>query len=327
MTLWRQIQRQNFTKLECLLDYLELDAELRVKISSRPQFPLNVPARLAAKMPKNCLDDPIVRQFLPLQEERNKNFSYKQDPVGDRQARHAPKLLRKYNGRSLIVTTSACAMNCRYCFRQHFSYAEQPGFERELALIASDPSIKEVILSGGDPLSLGDTALGSLLNSLEQIAHIDLIRFHTRFPIGIPERIDASFLSMISRVKKQVVFVVHTNHAHEIDSDVADALKQIQRLGIPVLNQAVLLRGVNDSISALKELCHTLTSIGVMPYYLHQLDEVDGAAHFEVPEEEGLSLIEELESQLPGYAIPRYVKEIAGEPSKTNLMKRELCTL
>lgn len=314
---WKKILRQNFTDVHTLADLLELDASQRKKLLARPSFPLNVPFRLAKKMAKGTLADPILKQFLPLEVELKRNELFVIDPVGDSVCRKSKKLLHKYQGRALLVCTSACAMHCRYCFRQNFDYEVSKGFDEEIELIAQDDSIQEVILSGGDPLSLDDRVLGSLLNSLGAIPHLKKIRFHTRFPIGIPERIDESFLSLLKSFPLQIWFVVHINHPLELDEDVFEALKSIQKLGIPVLNQSVLLRGVNDTVETLAELSSMLSDRGILPYYLHQLDRVQGAAHFEVSEEEGKNLIDELSKRLPGYAVPKYVKEIAGMPGKT----------
>jgi KamA family protein len=210
-------------------------------------------------------------------------------------------------------------MHCRYCFRQAFPYAAKTQYEEELALIAKDTSLHELILSGGDPLSLTDRDLKALLTSLDQMPHIQLIRFHTRFPIGIPERIDETFLSMLEECKTQIIFLIHTNHARELDADVLSALKKVQHCRIPILTQTVLLKGVNDSFEVLKELFLTCATAGIIPYYLHGLDQVEGTAHFEVDHETGRGLIHALRSHLPGYAVPRYVQEIPGKTEKTLL--------
>lgn len=318
IALWRQLLRQNFTDWNLLADFLELDAAQRARIVVKPCFPLNMPLRLAQKVRKGTLDDPILRQFLPTVEETVVTADFMQDPVGDGRSRCAPKLLHKYAGRVLLVTTSACAMHCRYCFRQNFPYeTEKKGFEQELALIAADPTIREVILSGGDPLSLSNETLSTLLSQVQTIPHVTKIRFHTRFPIGIPERIDMGFLEMISCARVQVYLVVHANLAIELDDEVMERLAVVRRAGAVVLNQAVLLKGVNDSVDALQALCERLVDGGVLPYYLHQLDRVQGAGHFEVPEEEGKALMRELAKRLPGYALPRYAKEIAGDYGKS----------
>jgi EF-P beta-lysylation protein EpmB len=315
---WRQIQRSNFTNWEKLADFLELDEHERLEISKKPGFILNLPLRLARKIEKGNLEDPILRQFLPTTAEEIVSKGFVVDPVGDHACRRASKLLHKYQGRVLLVTTSACAMHCRYCFRQNFDYdVEDKTFTEELEVIAQDKTIKEVILSGGDPLSLSNHQLQALFERIAEIPHINRLRIHSRFPIGIPERIDDHFLEMIKKMPKQVWFVIHCNHPNELDNDIFSHLKALQRLGVVVLNQSVLLRGVNDDVDAMAKLCETLCDNGVLPYYLHQLDRVQGAAHFEVSREEGLELIDQLIVRLPGYGVPKYVQEISGEPSKT----------
>lgn len=317
---WRQILRNNFTQWEKLADYLELKQHQRESILPKSHFPLNLPLRLAQKIAKGNLHDPILKQFLPTIEEKKQHPLFVTDPVADHSFRVKSKLLHKYNGRVLLVCTSACAMHCRFCFRQNFNYdVTDQSFTNELEIIARDPSIHEVILSGGDPLSLSDLTLKKLLTEIAHIPHIRRIRFHTRFPIGIPERIDADFLALLQEAPCQIWFIIHTNHPQELDDEIFAHLKALQKLGIVVLNQAVLLRGVNDNAETLKQLCELLVDHGIFPYYLHQLDRVQGASHFEVGEEEGVSLIEEIAKQLPGYAVPKYVREIPGEPNKTPL--------
>ncbi|MBP9841174.1 MAG: KamA family radical SAM protein [Simkaniaceae bacterium] len=308
---WRQIQKTNFISTESLSTYLG------IPIPKHP-FALNVPLRLAEKMEKGNKEDPLFRQFVTTEEEFLKDPSFKEDPVDDAAFLKAPKLIKKYQGRALLTVTSACAMHCRYCFRQNFDY-QKGDFEAELKAIQEDPSIFEIILSGGDPLSLSDQKLALLLNKLSAIPHLQLIRFHTRFPIGIPERIDESFLNLLQSIQKQLIFVIHCNHPKELDGDVLHALKKIQRLGIPVLNQAVLLKGINDNLETLKELCLTLVSHGILPYYIHQLDQVQGAQHFEVDSLKGKELMTALRGSLPGYAVPLFVAEIPHKPNKTPL--------
>lgn len=320
-SLWRHIQKTNFTDLRKLLLFLDLPIEERIEqLIERPFFTLNLPKRLAEKIKKSSWDDPILRQFLPAKEELILHPLFMKDPVEDAAFCKTPKLLHKYQARALIVTTSACAMHCRYCFRQNFEYeTQEKGFQKELIAIQQDPSLKEILLSGGDPLSLSDLQLTFLLQELSKISHLKRIRFHTRFPIGIPERIDDSFLSILKNCTKQIVFVIHCNHSNEFDEEIFKRLKYVQQLGIPVLSQTVLLKGVNDTLYNLKNLFELLIDHGILPYYLHQLDRVQGAAHFEVPESIGLSLMEELARELPGYALPRYVKEISHASYKTPL--------
>jgi len=316
--LWRQIQKNNFTRIAPLLDFLELADSLRTKVLERPKFTLNLPQRLASKIAKNTLDDPILKQFVPLEEELVSAPGFVSDPVNDQSFQKTKKILHKYEGRALIVATSACAMHCRFCFRQNFPYeTEEKSFDEEIAYLKNNPSVAEIILSGGDPLSLSDVVLGNLFSALESIKHIKRIRFHTRFPIGIPERIDNSFLNVLASSSKQIFFIVHANHPLEIDRDVAGSLKKIQRLGIPVLNQSTLLKGVNDDEETLLGLSEALVDAGVIPYYLHSLDKVEGTGHFAMPETRGPELIRYVQTHLSGFGVPRLVREEPGKPSKT----------
>ncbi|MCH9625756.1 MAG: L-lysine 2,3-aminomutase [Chlamydiales bacterium] len=316
--VWKKLQKENFTSLEKLCAFLQLSDYQKQTLISTPKFPLNLPKRLAEKIQKNTLDDPIFKQFVPQSYELKTHPLFTQDPVGDTQACIESKLLQKYKTRALLVTTGACAMHCRYCFRRHFSYAPfKEGFEKELRQIQNDSSLREVILSGGDPLSLSNKHLKTLLNDIASISHIKRVRFHTRFPIGIPERIDAEFLELLESSSLQFFFVIHVNHPKELDTDILLALKKVQKLGIPVLNQWVLLKEINDTLEVLQTLCEQLVDNGIFPYYLHQLDRVEGGAHFEVDIETGKKLIEELNKRLSGYGVPKYVQEIPSEPSKT----------
>ena len=328
---WRQILRHNFTSLEKLSSFLTWDAHLQDLVLTKATFPLNLPLRLAQKIAKNTLDDPILQQFLPMKTEREQpllNHSslerlplFSKDPVQDMRFAKEAKLLQKYHGRALLLVSSACAMNCRFCFRQHFPYErEHKNFTKELLLLRENSSIEEVILSGGDPLSLDNADLFALLDDLATISHIKRIRFHTRFPLGIPERIDEELLAYLSTYAKQLFFAIHTNHAKEFDDDIFQALHSLHKLGIPILSQTVLLHGINDQIETLVELYTTLVNHGILPYYLHQLDPIEGSHPFFVPKEHGQRLIQELQRRLSGYAVPKYVEELPGAASKTAII-------
>jgi EF-P beta-lysylation protein EpmB len=316
--LWRQIQKENFHSLKALIEYLEISSDLQKALLDRSHFPLNLPKRLAEKIEKNSLEDPIFRQFVPLKDEKETLPGFVLDPVEDQSFCKSSKMLQKYEGRALLLTTSACAMNCRFCFRQNFPYeTKESSFTKEIEILKEDASIHEVILSGGDPLSLSDETLSFLFSSLEEISHIQRIRFHTRFPIGIPERIDDSFLSCLAQSSKQIFFVIHCNHPNELDEDVILSLKKVLRLGIPVLSQSVLLKGVNDNPEILLSLYEKLINAGVIPYYLHELDPVQGASHFLVSQEKAISLIQYLQTKISGYGVPRLAKEEPHRKSKT----------
>ena len=310
---WKRIQKENFTDIEELAAFLELPYAF--PLLKKSKFPLNLPRRIALKISKNNLEDPILRQFLPIEDE-NRHSGYT-DPVQDASFQKTSHLLHKYAGRMLIVTTGACAMNCRFCFRQNYEYSSGGDFSKELEILSQDETIEEVLLSGGDPLSLSNRRLRILLENLAKIPHVKRIRFHTRFPVGIPERIDGDLLTILEKCPQQIIFILHINLAEELDPDITSALKKIARLGIPILTQTVLLRGVNDSLEVLKKLFLTLVNNGLIPYYLHQLDPVQGAMHFEVLLHK--ELLEALHAELPGYALPRFVKEEPFAKGKTLL--------
>jgi EF-P beta-lysylation protein EpmB len=284
------------------------------------QFPLLVPRGYVARMQTGAPHDPLLRQVLPLGEELADVPGFVADPTGDSRAARQPCLLQKYAGRVLLVATGACAIHCRYCFRRHYPYGEaarslahwQPAIDE----ITADPSVHEVILSGGDPLALVDNVLAGLVDRLAAIPHLRRLRIHTRLPIVIPERVTDELATMLCSTRLVPIVVVHANHANELDETVAAALARLADAGVPLLNQAVLLRGVNDSVDVQAALCERLVDLRVMPYYLHQLDRVAGAAHFEVPVEVGRRIVSELRSRLPGYAVPRYVQELPGAGSK-----------
>jgi EF-P beta-lysylation protein EpmB len=267
--------------------------------------------------------DPLLRQVLPLAPEAEDVAGFSVDPVGDLRATLQPGLIQKYRGRVLMVATGACAVHCRYCFRRYFPYAQMPhsaaAWEPALSHIASDPTISEVVLSGGDPLTLVDQTLVQLVNRLAAIAHLRRLRVHTRLPIMIPQRVTPELLDGLCQTRLTTILVVHVNHPAELDGAVREALGRMAGAGLPLLNQAVLLRGVNDDVDTLEQLCLSLVDNRVMPYYLHQLDRVRGTAHFEVPIWRGRQLTEALRQRLPGYAVPRYVQEAPGRLAKEAL--------
>jgi L-lysine 2,3-aminomutase len=282
-------------------------------------FPLLVPREFLARARHGDSADPLVVQVLPKAAEKAATAGYSTDPLGEAGSTCCPGLLWKYHGRSLMVTTGACAVHCRFCFRRHFPYAAEQiaaDWEAPLARIAAETSLDEVILSGGDPLSIADEHLARLARRLAKIRHLKRLRLHTRVPIMVPQRVDNELLSWLRETRLTSVVVVHVNHPAEIDAAVAAALGRLVDAGIPVLSQAVLLRGVNDRVEILAELCSRLLDLRVMPYYLHQLDRVAGAAHFAVPETTGIALMAQLRKLLPGYGVPRYVRETAGGQNK-----------
>ena len=300
---------------------LRLDPQL-VAGSDRAvrQFPLRVPRGFVRRMRPGDPGDPLLRQVLPLAAESLEVPGFVADPLAEHAATRAPGLLQKYYGRALLITTAACAVHCRYCFRREFPYAdaqpEGPRWSAALDTLAADPSIVELILSGGDPLSLSNARLARLTGELRRIPHLRRLRLHTRTPIVLPERIDDELLEWFTCLPWPTVMVVHCNHANEIDDSVREAMALLRARGVTVLNQSVLLAEVNDSVQALSALSEALWSAGILPYYLHLLDPVRGAAHFAIPEARAVALMDELITRLPGYLVPRLVRERPGAPAK-----------
>jgi len=305
-----------------LLSQLGLEGKLQsIDTVLLRDFPLRVPQSYINKMHYGDVNDPLLRQVFPLIDESYHTEHFVTDPVGDNLAISSPGLLQKYHGRALLVTTGACAIHCRYCFRRHFPYGDSNPlagqWQHTLTILNNDSSINEVILSGGDPLVLSDNKLKKLVQDLEQIPHLKRLRIHTRLPIVLPERIDPHLLSWLKKTHLQTIMVIHANHANEIDSDVADALNKLRLAGCQLLNQAVLLRGINDNAESLIALSERLSDVSVLPYYLHLLDPVAGASHFDVADHVGVELINNIRTKLPGYLVPRLVREQQGETSKT----------
>lgn len=319
---WQHALAQAVTDPAELLALLGLDQSLLPAAQAAVRlFPLRVPRGFVARMQRGNLADPLLQQVLPLGAELQEIQGFSADPVGDMASRIAPGVLHKYRGRALLIATGACGVHCRYCFRRHFPYgaetASNSHWQNALAAIRMDSSIHEVILSGGDPLSLNDRRLRELTQQLEQIPHVQRLRIHSRQPIVLPERVDAGLLAWLDATRLQKVLVLHANHAQELNDEVAAACRALQDSGVKLFNQSVLLKGINDSVSTLAQLSECLFAIGVQPYYLHLLDRVQGAAHFEVTEAQAQTLLRELTATLPGYLVPKLVREISGHASKT----------
>lgn len=288
---------------------------------ARPNaFPLLVPRSFVDRMRPGDPHDPLLRQVLPAPDELLSPPEFTADPLGEAELAGSSNTLWKYPNRLLIVTVARCAVHCRFCFRRHFfchrEGATNDNWEGALERIAAEPSIHEAILSGGDPLMLDDDRLADLVRRLAAVAHLTRFRVHTRMPIVLPSRVTPELVAVMRSTRLAPVVVVHANHVQEIDERVAAALARLVDAGVVVLSQSVLLRGVNDSVEALAALLERLIDLRVMPYYLHQLDRVAGAAHFEVPEAEGVRLMRHLRERLPGYAVPRYVRELPRGESK-----------
>jgi EF-P beta-lysylation protein EpmB len=302
-----------------LCELLQLPAEMANSLAATG-FPLLVPREFVARMKPGDPRDPLLLQVLPTPAELESTPGFTADPVGDGAAEVLPGLLHKYAGRVLLITTGACAVHCRYCFRRHFPYEAAPkglaAWAPAIEHIAADDSIHEVILSGGDPLTLVDETLAALAERLAEIPHVKRLRVHTRLPVVLPQRVTGELLDWLTGTRLTPWVVVHANHVNEIDGAVAHALGRMVDAGVPVLNQAVLLTGVNDSVDAQSALNERLVNLRVQPYYLHQLDRVAGAAHFAVPTERGVQIVAELRERFPGYAVPLFVEEVAGGLSK-----------
>ena len=322
--LWQTLLADAITRPADLLAALGIDpAQPALAAEALRAFPIRVPRGFAARMARGDVDDPLFRQVWPSPREADEVPGYTTDAVGDLAKLKDGGLIHKYQGRALAIATGACAVNCRYCFRRHFPYgdalASRNHWRATLASLDADPSIEEVILSGGDPLALSDDKLAEFATALAERPWIKRLRLHTRLPVVLPERVDERLLGWLSASRLQKVVVLHINHANEIDEAVIEACARLRSAGVTLLNQAVLLHQVNDSTDAQARLSERCFAAGVLPYYLFVLDRVAGAAHFDVSELTAQTIMRELAARLPGYLVPRLVREIAGEPAKTLL--------
>lgn len=308
-----------------LFDYLELDeTQLSEALAAHGDFQVRVPHAYLSRIRKGDPDDPLLRQILPVAEELLVVPGYSKDPLTEQQANPVPGLIHKYHGRLLLIVSPNCAINCRYCFRRHFPYQEnrpaRPEWQNALDYIAGDESISEVIYSGGDPLATGDNQLQWLTEQIAGIRHVKRLRVHTRLPVVIPDRITDSCLQWLTGTRLQTSMVIHSNHPNELDESVGASLLALKAAGITVLNQSVLLAGVNDDSDTLARLSERLFEFGCLPYYLHQLDKISGAAHFAVSDETARELHCQLLARLPGYLVPKLVREVPKATSKLPLI-------
>lgn len=318
---WLAELADSYTRPADLLAFLELEtADTTQDPNAALSFPFRVTRSYAARMAKREPNDPLLRQVLPLREELAEYPGFSTDPVGDVRALAGPGVLHKYQGRVLLLTTGACAIHCRYCFRREFPYGQHSMSKSEeqasLDFIRGNASIREVILSGGDPLVLGDERLAGLLAAIAAIPHVQRLRLHTRLPIVLPSRITPELAMMLTGTRLGVVLVVHANHPAELDAAVGSALERLRRANLRLLNQTVLLKDINDQADILVRLSEALFEHGVLPYYLHLLDKAKGTAHFDVDEATASALHAQLRRRLPGYLVPKLVREVAGEASK-----------
>lgn len=320
--IWQRLLNDAVTQPAELLALLDLDPALPALDYARlKHFPLRVPRGFAAKMRRGDAQDPLFLQVWPSSREAIETPGFVADAVGDLVKLKTGGVIHKYRGRALVIATGACAIHCRYCFRREFPYGETLGargqWRETLATLAADPTIEEVILSGGDPLALSDDKLAAFVEALSDIPHLRRLRLHTRVPVVLPERVDAALLGWLSASPLQKIVVLHANHANELGEDLRLACEALRAAGVTLLNQSVLLRGINDSPAALVALSERLLACAVLPYYLHLIDRVNGSAHFEVVETAAGQLMQQIAAQLPGYLVPKLVREIAGESAKT----------
>lgn len=323
---WKQALAQAYSDPLTLLQALDLTPDQIPDLDPTPgAFRLLVPRGFAALMTPGDPHDPLLRQVLPLGAEHRAADGFVLDPVGDGQATRTTALIQKYQGRALLMAHGACAVHCRYCFRRHYPYSDMGAYQERtdtaLQVIAGDPSLSEVILSGGDPLMLDDNALTDLLRRLDAMSHLQRLRLHTRLPVVLPERITERLCAQFRSLRLRPVLVIHANHGRELGENCANALEQLRSAGVTLLNQSVLLEGVNADTDTLTDLSSRLFTLGVLPYYLHQLDPVQGAAHFSVSNTRAVHLAQTLRERLPGYLVPRLVHEVPGEPAKRPLIE------
>jgi L-lysine 2,3-aminomutase len=316
---WQRLLSEGFASSHALLEYLDLPVA-DASAEAEQLFKTRVPRGFAACMARGNPDDPLLRQVLAIQEEAVLTPGFVPDPLDEARYNPVPGLIHKYHGRVLLTVTGACAVHCRYCFRRHFPYeANNPGrlgWQAAFDYIAADKSIHEVILSGGDPLIASDATLQFLLDALAEIPHVQTIRIHTRLPVVLPERVDAGLCAVLRASRFKKVVVLHANHANELSAGVMQACGALRDAGCVLLNQSVLLKDVNNNADCLVSLSERLWVCGVLPYYLHVLDKVQGAGHFEVSDAEAKALLIALRARLPGYLVPRLARELPGEKSK-----------
>jgi EF-P beta-lysylation protein EpmB len=322
---WQQLLGNTVDDPVQLLELLELPESLLDGARlGNSLFSLKVPLPFIQKMEKGNPHDPLLRQVLPLGQEEQDVPGFISDPLGEMNANPLDGMIHKYKGRVLLILSGACAVNCRYCFRREFPYSDNrlgsEQWDKILDYLRADSSIKEVIFSGGDPLATSDSRLQRIIKDLESISHLTRLRIHTRLPIVIPQRITAELVEILSGNRFDTTLVVHANHANEIDDELGSKVQFLKENQVTVLNQSVLLKGVNNSLEDLKNLSETMFHHGILPYYLFTLDPVKGAAHFDVPDQQAIHLHQQLQAELPGYLVPKLAREIPERPSKTLLI-------
>lgn len=319
---WQTLLKESRITPEALIKELELpETYLEGAKAGDQLFSLRVPKPYRDRIQKSNPNDPLLMQVLPLQQETLNIPGYVLDPLEESDSNPIPGLIHKYKSRVLLVGSGACAINCRYCFRRHFPYADNglsnEGIEQVVEYLLAKPDINEVILSGGDPLATPDNRLEHLVNRLSTVPHLKRLRIHTRLPVVIPQRITEKLIALLTESRLKIIWVLHINHANEIDTAVKNTVKKLTERGMTMLNQSVILKGVNDSVEVLSQLSETLFETGILPYYLHAFDPVQGASHFDVGDQQALELWHELQKELPGFLVPKLVREEPGKASKT----------
>ena len=322
---WQDALRDCVTDIDALCEYLELSNEFKSShCLAESNFPLRVPRQFLSKISKGDPNDPLLLQVLPLQQEILQSLYYQADPVNDLAHNPVAGIVHKYKHRALLTLTGSCAIHCRYCFRREFPYAEQnalKGHARDaIEYLANNSNIHEVILSGGDPLSLSDSKLGLLFKDFDKIKHIKTIRIHTRFPIVIPQRLSNCFIKLLAKSSKKIVLVLHANHPNELDQNLKHACQNLREIGVTILNQSVLLRNINDTEETLTALSTKLFDYGILPYYLNLFDKVRGGQHFDIPIEEAKTIYSKIRANLPGYLVPKLVRDDGNNIAKTLLV-------
>lgn len=320
---WQKATAQAVTDVQTLALLIGVQSEELERITANDPFELRIPHTFIRRMKRGAINDPLLLQMLNRSEEQLPHENYSDDPLAEHSGNPCPGLIHKYKGRVLLTVATACPLNCRYCFRRHFPYQQNrlspSTWQPALDYIRHTPSISEVILSGGEPLMLKDDVLAKLLEQLQSISHVRLLRIHSRFPIAVPQRVTQALVNVLCSTHIPLTLVLHTNHANEIDATVIDALKPLRHSAVTLLNQSVLLRDINDSVNALDALSRRLFEAGILPYYLHVLDKVRGTEHFNVDDTQARRLVGQLTNRLPGYLLPTLVREIPHRAAKTRL--------
>lgn len=324
---WQMSLKSLVTDPAELLALLDLPAvHLDAAVRAAELFPLRVPREFIALMQPGNINDPLLKQVLPIDAEFIDKPGFITDPLEEASARPVPGVVHKYRDRLLLILSGACAINCRYCFRRHFPYADNriSGSATQVALeyIQAQSDLREVIFSGGDPLVTADARLKEIIGKISEIPHIERLRIHSRLPVVIPSRITEPLIQVLTKSRLQTALVLHINHPREISPELVDACERLRKAGVTLLNQAVILRDINDQLPTQVELSRALYRAGILPYYLFLFDPVKGASHFDIPEREARALAAKMQSELPGYLMPRLAREVPGEPSKTLLLPK-----